>query len=110
MRRSPRVRTALVGVLLAVLAGFGWRCRPAFMRKTSPVSAVRPQLTASVSRLPLGFELNEGQFDPRVLYAGRAQGGMLFLTRDGLTLSLADIEQESPRPGDPRARLHRRQS
>jgi MYXO-CTERM domain-containing protein len=64
-----------------------------------------------MTRLPLGFELNEGQFDSRVLYAARAQGGMLFLTRDGLTLSLADIEQESPpRSGDPRARLHRRQT
>jgi hypothetical protein len=43
---------------------------------------------ATFDRLPLRFERNDGQFDPRVRYVGRARDAALFLTDDAVTLVL----------------------
>jgi uncharacterized protein (TIGR03437 family) len=40
--------------------------------------------------LPLEFESNAGQFAPDVLYLARTSNHFLYLTRDGMTLGLAD--------------------
>ena len=50
---------------------------------------------ASVSALPLRFEPNQGQMDPRVRLAARGLGYGLFLTDEGATLVLS-----RPRPAE----------
>jgi hypothetical protein len=43
---------------------------------------------ANYAKLPLRFELNQGQIDPRVRFVSRAPGYTAFLTSDGMVLSL----------------------
>lgn len=48
------------------------------------------QKTASApAGLPLAFEPNRGQTAPEVMYLARSREGTVFLTRDGLTVSVA---------------------
>ncbi len=44
-------------------------------------------------KLPLEFEINQGQFAPEVLYLARSANHYLYVTRDGLTLALSDRAQ-----------------
>ena len=97
-------RGAIFGAvaLLALVTGVSWRLRSSFLRKPPPAPAVKPSLTASVTQLPLSFELNEGQFDPRVLYAAHTSDGTLFFTNDGLTLALPQFAPgPTPLPASP---------
>ena len=50
--------------------------------------AAAASAAASYGRLPLAFEANTGQTDPRVLFLSRGQGYTLFLTADEAVLSL----------------------
>jgi uncharacterized repeat protein (TIGR01451 family) len=47
--------------------------------------AARPQPPAS---FPLTFEVNRGQTDPQVQYLARSREGIVFFTRNGLTVSV----------------------
>jgi hypothetical protein len=51
-------------------------------------SSVRPQILANYGRLPLMFEPNVGQSDPRVRFLARGTGYGLFLTGNEAVLSL----------------------
>ena len=42
--------------------------------RLSPRQEARARIVAGYGRLPLRFERNEGQFDPRVLYMARGPG------------------------------------
>src|SRR5216110_138873 len=46
------------------------------------------KLDAEFGKLPLSFEANRGQFDPRVRFAARGPGYSLFLTRTEAVLDL----------------------
>jgi hypothetical protein len=58
---------------------------------------VQPSLAGAYRQLPLAFEVNVGQTDPRVHYLARGSGMQVFLTDAGATFSLG-------RPGDPTVR------
>jgi hypothetical protein len=47
-----------------------------------------PKLVASYGKLPLSFEVNQGQVDPQVKFLSRGQGYTLFLTGDEAVLAL----------------------
>jgi hypothetical protein len=51
-------------------------------------SPMRPQFMESYGKLPLSFEANQGQTDPRVKFLSRGPGYSLFLTEDSAVLSL----------------------
>ncbi len=53
-----------------------------------PDAAAQPRRSASYGKLPLSFELNQGQSDARVKFLARGQGYNLFLTADEAVLSL----------------------
>ena len=55
----------------------------------NPVSAqAEPRLMANYGKLPLSFELNEGQADAGVKFLSRGRGLTLFLTSSEATLEL----------------------
>jgi len=49
----------------------------------------RPSLSEAYGRLPLSFEPNQGQTDPRVKFLSRGSGYTLFLTDEGAVLALS---------------------
>ena len=53
-----------------------------------PESATSPDIAERYGKLPLSFETNEGQTDPQVKFLSRGPGYTLFLTPDGVVLSL----------------------
>jgi hypothetical protein len=55
-------------------------------------------LADSYGKLPLTFELNNGQTDPRVKFLSRGHGYVLFLTSDGAVLGLQN--NNPPRRGE----------
>lgn len=63
-------------------------------KPTAPLSAPsRAALDESFGRLPLQFEVNRGQVDPRVRYLTRGSGSTLFLTDDEAVLVLSRHEK-----------------
>ncbi len=52
-------------------------------------TALRPHTVAEYGRLPLRFEANAGQTDPRVRFVSRGPGYTLFLTSHEVVLSLS---------------------
>jgi hypothetical protein len=55
----------------------------------APRDASIDQATATLARTPLRFEVNQGQWDPAVLYAARTGGYNLMFTASGPALTLA---------------------
>ncbi|MBA3620109.1 MAG: SBBP repeat-containing protein [Acidothermales bacterium] len=74
-----------LGAGLKDLSGLGLKGSPA---QSEPTSAQREQAAAAYGRLPLSFEQNRGQTDPRVRYMARGSGYSLFLTPQEAVLSL----------------------
>lgn len=62
---------------------------------------VAPGPQASLGRLPLGFEANQGQFDPRVQFVARGSGYSLALTPGEAILSLAAPQRRGGRGANP---------
>lgn len=65
--------------LLITLAGLGLASQPA-SSKTRADSAVQGRAKAEYARLPLSFEINQGQTDAHVKALARGNGYVLFLT------------------------------
>jgi hypothetical protein len=64
--------------------------------------APREQASAVLAKLPLTFEANQGQTDPRVKFLSRGRGSTLFLTADEAVLSLSlpsELEHGDISPG-----------
>jgi len=55
---------------------------------TRPSAADRIRLGTTYDKLPLSFEANHGQTDPRARFVSRGRGYALFLTDDGAVLAL----------------------
>jgi hypothetical protein len=55
----------------------------------APREAAMTQAKATLARTPLRFEVNQGQWDPAVLYAARSGGFNLMFTASGPALTLA---------------------
>jgi hypothetical protein len=57
-------------------------------RMAATTSPARPQVMDAYGKLPLSFEANQGQTDPRVKFLSRGAGYTLFLTQDSAVLAL----------------------
>ncbi len=57
---------------------------------SSASATVRAKAALQMTNLPLRFEANAGQWDPRVRFRARQAGATLFLTDEGMTISLHD--------------------
>ena len=81
MLATHMLRLSRLGLLVcaaSVLAAAGGASRP---------DAALSQAKAALARLPLRFEANQGQWDPAVRYAARANGYALLLTAGGPVVS-----------------------
>src|SRR5213596_1421353 len=67
---------------------------PKLTKPASSAEATQARLAESYGKIPLSFEANRGQTDPRVKFLSRGSGYTLFLTRDEAVLSLS-----SQKPG-----------
>jgi hypothetical protein len=86
LRRSLCLLTALP--VLAVAGEQATGVRPAVaVNKVAPAAA-KARLVESYGKLPLGFEANQGQTNPRVQFLSRGRGYGLFLTPNEAVLSL----------------------
>ena len=56
-----------------------------------PALCFGSRANAGFGNLPLSFEANRGQFDPRISYAARGQGFILFLTGGEAVFSLSGV-------------------
>ncbi|HSQ62827.1 MAG TPA: SBBP repeat-containing protein [Polyangiaceae bacterium] len=95
---------ALARVFLAVVCVLFADGEPGGAAKTTPTPGVGSEkpaealatVTARMTKLPLRFEANAGQWDPRVRFVARQGGATLFLTDEGMTIGLRDVKA-SPR-------------
>ncbi len=93
-----RRRCCAVLVLVVALAFFyGVDTPPRVLSLAREGRGVTGAVARPFGRLPLRFEANVGQFDPRVAYVARQPGATLFLTGEGATLALRSTRQM----GDP---------
>ena len=89
------VCSGLVGFTFVALAGLGLFPRmqaagnniPERQLPAAP-SKTKPQVVASYAKLPLSFEVNQGQTDDQVRFLARGTGYTIFLTGDEAVLSL----------------------
>jgi len=59
-------------------------------------SLATPAATASTAKLPITFEINQGQVDAKVKFFARGGGYSLFLTGDGSVLSVTRTDGDKP--------------
>ena len=88
-------RDTVVCLLVAIVLGLAtWSSNSGQARAQThfPEAHLRDREGVSYTRLPLSFELNEGQVNPRAKYLARGQGFTLFLTRGDALLQLAKSE------------------
>ena len=64
--------------------------------KTRAVDEAKQRAAATYVKLPLSFEINQGQTDPRVKFLSRGGGYTLFLTGNEAVLSLQKKAGEAP--------------
>jgi hypothetical protein len=67
----------------------------AFERDGARGVPAKVQLASNYGRLPLSFEANQGQTDPRVKFLSRGRGYALFLTGDEAVLALRSASRKS---------------
>src|SRR5437773_510939 len=92
-----KTRTLPIATLvftLASLAVFAWKpttrtiAGPKLTKPASSAEATQARLAESYGKIPLSFEANQGQTDPRVKFLSRGSGYTLFLTSDEAVLAL----------------------
>jgi hypothetical protein len=101
--RSMPIRNLLIlAFTAALLPASASRLQP----RTAPVLPPPATLVPDYGNLPLSFERNEGQSDPRVPYLARGGGYTLFLTPSEAVLSLrgGEPDQEKSPAKEPGAR------
>jgi hypothetical protein len=72
------------------------------VRGNSPNVQARPRLIASYGKLPLSFELNQGQADPRVKFLSRGRDYGVFLTGSEVVL---EVQESGGRSQESEARI-----
>jgi hypothetical protein len=72
-------------------------------RKADAVAVPTGKPAVSYAKLPLGFEVNQGQTDKRVKFLSRGRGYGLFLTGDEAVLKLQEsgARSQEPEPSAP---------
>lgn len=102
MNRKATLGAWLVSSLLLTLM-------PCFGQQTNLKSATTPKAaTANYGKLPLLFERNQGQTDPRVKFISNGAGYTVFLTAGEMVLSLRPSEVVNPNAFTPGAASKRR--
>lgn len=99
--RSPGVRSCCVSALLFLL-GLVIVSQPPYVNKPPRKlrgAQAQPQIVAAYGKLPLQFELNRGQTDPRVQFLSRGSNYTLFLAAGEAVLQLRN--GGGARPGTP---------
>jgi hypothetical protein len=89
--RLKTMASTFVVMILAASASMDAQSRPAQPKSHAPSGA-------NYDRLPLAFEANRGQLDPKVQFLSRGPGYTAFLTTDGMVLGLR-AKQVEPRQG-----------
>src|SRR6059058_5022969 len=98
--KTRTLRIAILVCTLASLAVLAWKpsrrtmAGPKFSKPASAAEATQARLAESYGKIPLSFEANRGQTDPRVKFLSRGSGYTLFLTGDEAVLAL-----RSQKPG-----------
>jgi len=80
---------AVVGWLVMSAASLVPGIEPAPRVRDAAPAPPRGQVAQTLGQLPLRFEANAGQFDPRVRYAARGVGYGLALTDAGAAITLS---------------------
>lgn len=83
-------------------AGFSLRLPPTFVTPSTPAESARAQGLVSYSKLPLHFELNQGQTDAQVKFMARGRGYNLFLTP---TEAVLVLQKSAASPNGEKVRL-----
>src|SRR5947207_3244695 len=92
--KTSLLRIAILVFTLVSLAVLAWKpttrtmAGPKFTKPASAAEATQARLADSYGKLPLSFEANRGQTDPRVKFISRGNGYTLFLTSDEAVLAL----------------------
>ena len=102
-RLQPRVLVVSAAILALVCAGFVMDYhagQSASVPVVSPQLAANamPQLRSAIAGLPLAFEANQGQTDPKVRFLARGSGYGLFLTADEAVLTLQQSQRAASGP------------
>lgn len=97
--RAALAALCLAGALTPALAAGGLQGSgaPAAAPAAQRLAAV--QTTASLAGLPLYFEANRGQVDPRAAFFARGEKASVFFTPGGVRYSLADTRRAGRRFG-----------
>jgi hypothetical protein len=99
---SPSLRQflQLSGIALATVCSTTMIISPKALAQSS--SENHPTLVENYGKLPLVFELNQGQTDSRVKFLSRGQGYSIYLTGTSATLELLEPSRLASRSGLPR--------
>src|SRR5512144_2860812 len=93
-----RCRSLLV---LGLAAGLVPTAASRFEGRAAPARAAEAAMVPGYGMVPLSFERNRGQADPRVRYLARGGGYSLFLTSSEAVLSLRAGEPDGREPLGP---------
>src|SRR6266568_21017 len=92
--KTSTLRIAILVFTLASLVVFARKpttrtiAGPKFTKPAGSAEAAQARLAESYGKIPLSFEANQGQTDPRVKFLSRGSGYTLFLTSDEAVLAL----------------------
>src|SRR5438477_611658 len=98
--KTSTLRIAILVFTLVSLAVFAWKptrrtlAGPKLTKPASSAEATQARLAESYGKLPLSFEANQGQTDPRVKFISRGSGYTLFLTSNEAVLALRSQKPE----------------
>ncbi|MGH9844190.1 MAG: SBBP repeat-containing protein, partial [Blastocatellia bacterium] len=91
--------------VFAAIAAISWRGRSVSADEANPATPApvdlqkrQQEMTRAYRRLPMNFEVNQGQADPGVKFISRGHGYQVFLTGSEAALVLQRAEAESANP------------
>ncbi|HWY70444.1 MAG TPA: SBBP repeat-containing protein [Terriglobales bacterium] len=93
VRKSQFLSLFLVAISMAAIAVTQQDPRTAGSGVKASGATGEPKMVATFAKLPMSFEANQGQADPRAKFISRGKGYRLFLGRDGAELSLRKVSQ-----------------
>src|ERR1019366_6626 len=107
-RQSATVFAAII-LIVALLSALAWKVERVFNPSLSVLAAAHAaapvpssaRLAADYGKLPISFEVNQGQTDKPVQFLARGAGYTLFLTPGEAVLSLHAPQARAAKPGDP---------
>jgi uncharacterized repeat protein (TIGR01451 family) len=96
-------RSLFVQLLAAMILLVGTLAPRAGAQSAAPDRATRERIDSAYGKLPLQFEANQGQQPAQVKFLSRGKDCTVFLTPDGVTLSLRKLKSQAriDKPGAP---------